>query len=105
MTDQKQTRDDSNDRLLFLKVPIDCDTDYLRQWVESRGYKVSSVKIVQDLESGTSPSFAQVQLMDSAKLDEAQRALDGDYMRGDAIRVRRISWFKDDTDSNSENAA
>ena len=105
MTDQKRTRGDSNDRLLFLKVPINCDSDFLRQWVESRGYKVSSVKIVRDLVSGTSPSFAHVQLMDSAKLDEAERTLDGDQMRGKAIRVRRVARSQDNFDINSENAA
>jgi len=63
------------------------------------------VKIVRDLVSGTSPSFAHVQLMDSAKLDEAERTLDGDQMRGKAIRVRRVARSQDNFDINSENAA
>lgn len=77
-------------KLLFTNVPVDCVDEYLWQWVEARGYRVSSLKVIRDQVSGTSPSFAHVQLMNSGKLDEAVRFLDGQDLRGRKIQVACI---------------
>jgi len=77
-------------KLLFTNVPVDCADDYLWHWVEARGYRVSSLKLIRDQVSGTSPSFAHVQLMNSAKIDEAVRFLNGQDLRGRKIQVACI---------------
>jgi two-component system response regulator AtoC len=77
-------------RLLFSNVPLDCSTDHLKQWIEEWGYPVLSVTLFQDVISGTSPSFAHVELSDAEHLDKAGRALDGQALRGHTLRV--IGW-------------
>src|SRR5437762_6815226 len=74
-------------RLLFSNVPVDCRDEYLRLWVEARGYRVSSLRLIRDLVSGTSPSFAHVQLMTSGNVEEAVRALDGQELGGGKVHV------------------
>jgi hypothetical protein len=105
MTEQRQTQKRSDDRLLLLNVPIVCDAEYLMDWVESRGYRVFGVQLVQDLVSHTSPSFAQVHLMDPAKLDEAKRALDGLELRGNIIRARRVVLLRHDMEFEAGHVA
>ena len=105
MADQKDFQRQSSDQLLFSNIPIDCDVEYLRLWVELRGYKVFNVKLIQDLVSGTSTSFAQVQLMNPIDIEEAEQVLDGQYLRRKAIRVRRIATFQSDTGSDPGIAA
>jgi hypothetical protein len=48
------------------------------------------VKLIRDQVTGTSPSFAHVQLMNSGKIEEAQRSLDGQDIRGRKIQVARL---------------
>jgi hypothetical protein len=77
-------------KLLFSNVPPDCHDDYLWAWVEARGYRVSSLKLIRDQVTGTSPSFAHVQLMNSGKIEEAERSLNGQDLRGQRVQVARI---------------
>src|SRR5436309_2357005 len=77
-------------KLLLTNVPVDCVDEYLWHWVEARGYRVSGVKIIRDQVSGTSPSFAHVQLMNAGKIDEAVRFLDGQDIAGRKIQVACI---------------
>jgi hypothetical protein len=74
-------------KLLFSNIPVDCVADYLWHWIEARGYRVSSLKLIRDQVSGTSPSFAQVQLMNAGKTEEAVRFLNGQDLRGRKIQV------------------
>jgi RNA recognition motif-containing protein len=74
-------------RLLFSNVPVDCRDEYLRLWVEARGYRVSSLRLIRDQVSGTSPSFAHVQLTDCGKIEEAVRSLDGQELGGRKVQV------------------
>ena len=78
-------------RLLFANVPVDCRDEYLWFWVEARGYRVSSLRLIRDQVSGTSPSFAYVQLMNSGKIEEAVRSLDGQDLRGRKVQVARVA--------------
>jgi hypothetical protein len=77
-------------RLLLSNVPIDCTEDCLRKWIEDRGYAVLNVRLILDAVSRTSPSFAHVQLPACAKLDEAERMLNGQILQGRSIHVRRV---------------
>jgi len=74
-------------RLLFSNVPVDCHDEYLRLWVEARGYRVFSLRLIRDQVSGTSPSFAHVQLMNCGKVEEAVRSLDGQELGGRKVKV------------------
>ena len=81
----------ANARLLFSNVPAGCRDEYLRRWVEARGYQVSGVRLIRDIVSGTSPSFAYLQLMNSAKMNEAARALNGQTIEGRKIEVACVT--------------
>jgi hypothetical protein len=74
-------------KLLFSNVPFDCRDEYLKLWVEARGYPVSSLRLIRDVVSGTSPSFAHVQLMNTGKTDEAIRALNGQTIGNRRVQV------------------
>lgn len=84
------TLTEATPKLLFSNVPADCQDEYLWAWVEARGYRVSSLKLIRDLVSGTSPSFAHVQLMNTGKIDEAERFLNGQDLQGRRVHVARI---------------
>jgi hypothetical protein len=77
-------------KLLVSNVPPNCPDDFLREWIEARGYRTFGVRLIRDLVSGTSPSFAYVQLMDPSRLEEAARTLDGQKLWTHTIRVRRV---------------
>ncbi len=77
-------------KLLFSNVPADCSDDLLSRWIEARGYSVLNVKLIRDLVTGTSPSFAHVQLVNATKIDEATRNLDGQTLHGLKLQVKRL---------------
>jgi hypothetical protein len=76
--------------LLFSNVPVECTGEYLKQWIEARGYDAFRVHLIQDVISGTSPSFAYVELMDLSKLNEAARTLHGQILLGRSGRVCHV---------------
>jgi RNA recognition motif-containing protein len=79
---------------LFLSnVPHDCEDAELRRWIESRGIPVYSIRIVRDLVAGVSPAFGYIALQDGAQEFEAIRVLDGQDLKGRALRVKP-DWRK-----------
>jgi RNA recognition motif-containing protein len=80
--------------LLFSNVPVECSDDVLSRWIEVRGYSVVSVRLIRDRVSGTSPSFAHVELAGTTQLDEAVRNLDGQTLQGRTIYVKRFPQAK-----------
>jgi hypothetical protein len=76
--------------LLFSNVPFDCSDEQLRRWIEDQRYPVSSVTLIRDVVSGTSPSFAYVQLGPSVNLEEAARTLNGRTLGGRTLCVSRF---------------
>src|SRR5262245_25422092 len=76
--------------LLFTNVPFDCSDDLLNQWIEDRVYPVLSIQLIRDVVTGTHPRFAHVELVDTAKLHEAEQTLDGQTFMGRRLRVRRL---------------
>jgi hypothetical protein len=81
----------NRNKLLISNVPRTCSDDFLRSWVEAHGYRVFRLNLIRDTVSGTSPSFAYVQLMNESKLDEAARTLDGRTIANHAVRVERVA--------------
>jgi len=80
-------------RLFFTNIPCDCPEIELRQWVESHGLKVDSIRVVQDSVSGVSPAFGYVSLRgDRAEIDPV-RLLNGQTLRGQILQVRE-DWRK-----------
>jgi hypothetical protein len=77
-------------KLLITNVPVTCSEEFLAAWVEARGYRVFNVNLIRDVISGTSPSFAYVQLMDESKLEEATRNLNGRTLINHTILVRPV---------------
>ena len=77
-------------RLLFSNVAVQCTQEYLKHWIEARNYKVCSVQLIEDIVSGTSPSFAYVQLLDVTRLDEAARKLHGQSLLGRVVHVSHV---------------
>ena len=77
--------------LFMVNVPHNCDESELCDWVEARGPRVKSVRLIRDVVSGASPSFAYVQL-DEENLDEdltpTVDKLNGQTIRGRAIIVK-----------------
>jgi RNA recognition motif-containing protein len=74
--------------LLFSNVAFDCTDEDLRRWIEERRFSVVSINLIRDVISGTSPSFAYVELASSH--DEAERALNGGVLKGRTLKVRRV---------------
>jgi hypothetical protein len=77
--------------LLIANVPIECDEDYLRQWIEARSYPAYRVILIRDIVSRTSPSFAHVQLMDQSRIHEAARALNGQLLMNRNVQVTPLA--------------
>ena len=76
--------------LLISNIPVGCPDEFVKDWIEARGYRTYGVRLIRDRVSETSPSFAYVQLMEPSRLDEAARALDGQTLWGVTIEVRRV---------------
>jgi RNA recognition motif-containing protein len=81
---------DKRTKLLISNIPASCTESFLLRWVEARGYRVFKVNLIRDVVSGTSPSFAYVQLMDESRLDEAARTLDGQCVSDHILRANRV---------------
>lgn len=81
-------------RLLFSNIPFDCTADFLKEWIEERGFSVAQVTLIRDAVSGTSPSFAHVHFADVTRLDQAELALDGQPLGGRMIQVSRVVWSR-----------
>ena len=77
-------------RLLISDVPVHCSESELARWIEAKGFEVERVLLIRDIVSGTSPSFAHVNLKDVQQLDDAVLMLDGQTLHGSAIRVTRL---------------
>jgi len=79
---------DAANELLFSNLPFDCSDELLENWISARGHSVLNIKMIRDVVSGTSPSFAIVQLVTTTNLDEASRDLDGQLLHGRRLRVK-----------------
>ena len=59
----------------------------LQSWIEQQGFKVESVQVIRDLETGASRGFAFVELPEVLNVQEAVDALNGQRMEGNNLRV------------------
>ena len=76
------------DSLLFANIPHSFKDHDLRSWIEERGFEVNDLILIRDVVSGSSPSFARVQV--SRPVDDAGlRSLDQQPLGDRRIYVRR----------------
>jgi hypothetical protein len=75
-------------KLFFVNIPYNCSDRELQEWVESRGIKTRSIRIVRDLVAGVSPAFGYVELKDDGQIPEAITVLNGKRMRNQTILVK-----------------
>jgi hypothetical protein len=75
-------------KLFFVNIPYNCSDRELQEWVESRGIKTRSIRIVRDLVAGVSPAFGYVELKDDSQIQEAISVLNGKRMRNQTILVK-----------------
>src|SRR5205823_10322676 len=59
----------------------------LQAWIEQHGFKVESIQVIRDLESGASRGFAFVELPEVLHAQEAVDALNSQTMEGHNLRV------------------
>src|SRR5260370_40415804 len=60
--------------------------DELQSWIEQQGFKVDSLQVIRDLETGASRGFAFVELPEVLNAQEAVDALNGQTMEGNSLR-------------------
>jgi RNA recognition motif-containing protein len=74
-------------RLYIGNLPHVIAEQELQEWVEQHGFKVETVQVIRDLDTGTSRGFAFVELPEVLKAEEAVSALNGQKMEGHNLRV------------------
>ena len=75
-------------KLFFVNIPYNCSDHELQEWVESRGIKTRSIRIVRDLVAGVSPAFGYVELDDDSQIRDAIATLGASHSRGFQRRLR-----------------
>jgi hypothetical protein len=75
--------------LFFTNVPHDCSDLELKEWIESSGTEITSIRIIRDLVSGASPAFAYATIGDVTQIGNVVSALNGKRMRNQIICVSK----------------
>jgi len=75
-------------RLFLTNIPYDCQDAELRNWIESQGFDVDSLRVIRDLVAGVSPAFGYVSLDDATRTVDVIKILDGQDLKGRRVQVR-----------------
>jgi RNA recognition motif-containing protein len=59
----------------------------LQAWLEEKGFRVESVQVIRDLETGSSRGFGFAELPEVVRAKEAVDKLNGERMEGQNLRV------------------
>ena len=73
--------------LFMANVPHNCSDNELVDWVQSSGIEVKRVRVIRDVVSGASPSFAYVEIGEEIAIADAVGKLNGHNIRERAIVV------------------
>ena len=73
--------------LFMVNVPHNCSDEELAQWVQSSGVEVERVRLIRDLVSGASPSFAYVDITEKMPVADAVQKLNGHNIRERVVMV------------------
>jgi RNA recognition motif-containing protein len=74
-------------RLYIGNLPHASAEHELQAWIEGQGFKVETVQVIRDLDSGASRGFAFAELPEILSAQEAVTALNGQKMEGHDLRV------------------
>jgi len=74
-------------RLYIGNLPHLTTEHELQAWIESHGFKVYTVQVIMDLDTGTSRGFAFAELPEVLDSSEAVSALNGQRMEGHDLRI------------------
>jgi RNA recognition motif-containing protein len=74
-------------RLYMGNLPQMSTEQELHTWIESHGFKVETVQVIKDLDTGQSRGFAFAELPEVLDAQEAVNALNGQAMEGHNLRV------------------
>jgi RNA recognition motif-containing protein len=74
-------------RLYVGNLPHMTSEHELQAWIESQGFKVDTVQVIKDLDTGESRGFAFAELPEVINAQEAVDALNGQRMEGHDLRV------------------
>jgi cold-inducible RNA-binding protein len=78
-------------KLFVGNIPHAASVLELRQWVESRGFRVDTVEIIYDRITGKSRGFGFIGLSDPANLQNAIGVLNGRRMGGRVLTVNEAT--------------
>ncbi len=73
--------------LFMVNVPHNCSDEELADWVQSSGIEVKRVRLIRDLVSGASPSFAYVDITEEIPVADAVQKLNGHNIRERVVMV------------------
>jgi RNA recognition motif-containing protein len=84
-------------RLYIGNLPHLTTEPELQSWIESHGFKVESIQVIKDLDTGTSRGFAFAELPE-VDAQEAVDKLNGERLEGHNLRISeaRPLQFKSD---------
>src|SRR5262245_55430387 len=74
-------------RLYIGNLPHVTAEHELQAWIEAHGFKVETVQVIRDLDTGASRGFAFVELPEVLHSQEAVDVLNGEKMEGHNLRV------------------
>jgi len=74
-------------RLYIGNLPHSTAEQELQAWLEGQGFRVESVQVIRDLETGSSRGFAFVELPEVVRAKEAVDSLNGQRLEGHNVRV------------------
>ena len=74
-------------RLYVGNLPHMTSEPELQAWIESQGFKVDTVQVIKDLDTGESRGFAFAELPEVINAQEAVDALNGQTMEGHELRI------------------
>jgi len=74
-------------RLYIGNLPHATAEHELQAWLEEHGFRVESVQVIRDLETGASRGFAFAELPEVVRAKEAVDLLNGERLEGHNLRV------------------
>jgi|SRR5579884_1014476 len=74
-------------RLYIGNLPHATTEHELQAWLEEKGFRVETVQVIRDLETGESRGFGFAELPEVVKAKEAVDSLNGERLEGHNVRV------------------
>src|SRR5215472_4653319 len=92
-------------RLYIGNVPHLTAEHELQAWIEQHGFKVETIQVIRDLDTGASRGFAFAELPQVVNAEEAVAVLNGQKMEGHILRISEARPLPFRTDSRQVGGA